>query len=46
LLSFYTAAPAGPSIILVAGALYAVSVLLGPVGGLVLRLVPRRHLEA
>jgi zinc/manganese transport system permease protein len=46
MLSFYTAAPAGPSIILVAGALYAGSVLFGPVGGLVLKLVPRRHLEA
>jgi zinc/manganese transport system permease protein len=46
MLSFYTAAPAGPSIILVAGAFYAGSVLFGPVGGLVLRLVPRRHLEA
>jgi zinc/manganese transport system permease protein len=46
LMSFYTAAPAGPAIILVAGVLYAASVLLGPVGGLVLRLIPRRHLEA
>jgi zinc/manganese transport system permease protein len=46
MLSFYTAAPAGPSIILVAGAFYAGSVLFGPVGGLVLKLVPRRHLEA
>jgi zinc/manganese transport system permease protein len=46
LLSFYTAAPAGPAIILVAGALYAGSLLFGPVGGLVMRLVPRRHLEA
>jgi zinc/manganese transport system permease protein len=33
-------------VILVAGALYAVSVVFGPVGGLVWRLVPMRHLEA
>ena len=37
---------AGPAVILVAGGLYAVSVIFGPVGGLVWRLVPMRHLEA
>ena len=46
LLSFHSAAPAGPAIILVAGALYVGSVLFGRVGGLVRQLVPRRHLEA
>jgi zinc/manganese transport system permease protein len=38
--------PAGPAIILTAGVVYAVSVVLGPVGGLRRRLVPGRHLEA
>ena len=46
LLSFHTGAPAGPAIILVAGALYAVSVLFGPVGGVLRQLFPGRHLEA
>jgi zinc/manganese transport system permease protein len=46
LLSFHSAAPAGPAIILVAGALYAGSILLGRVGGLARQLVPRLHLEA
>ena len=38
--------PAGPTIILAAGALYALSVVAGPVGGLVWLALPRRHLEA
>jgi zinc/manganese transport system permease protein len=46
LVSFHAAAPAGPAIILVAGVIYAASVLLGTVGGLARRLLPRRHLEA
>lgn len=46
LVSFHTAAPAGPTIILVAGALYAASVLFGRVEGVILRFIPRRHLEA
>lgn len=46
LLSFHAGLPAGPAIILVAGAFYAVSVLFGRVGGLLRKLVPRRHLEA
>ncbi|HSI41699.1 MAG TPA: metal ABC transporter permease [Xanthobacteraceae bacterium] len=46
LVSYHWGAPSGPAIILVAGAVYAVSVLLGPVGGLLPRLAPRRHLEA
>jgi zinc/manganese transport system permease protein len=33
-------------VILVAGCLYAVSVIFGPAGGLIWRLVPMRHLEA
>jgi len=46
LLSFHTAVPAGPAIILVTGAIYVGSVLFGRVGGLVQQLMPRRHLEA
>ena len=38
--------PAGPAIILAAGAFYALSVAVGPVGGLIWLLLPRRHLEA
>ena len=46
LLSFHNGIPAGPAIILVAGALYVVSVLFGQVGGLVRQALPQRHLEA
>jgi zinc/manganese transport system permease protein len=46
LVSFHTAAPAGPAVILVAAALYVLSVLFGSVGGLMRRAFPRRHLEA
>ncbi|HXL67589.1 MAG TPA: metal ABC transporter permease [Xanthobacteraceae bacterium] len=46
LVSYHAGVPAGPAIILTAGAVYAVSVVLGPVGGLRRRLVPGRHLEA
>jgi zinc/manganese transport system permease protein len=45
-LSFHTGVPSGPAIILIAGALYVVSVLFGRVGGLVRQLFPGRHLEA
>jgi len=38
--------PTGPAIVLAAGALYLVSMLIGPRGGLLRRLVRRRHLEA
>jgi zinc/manganese transport system permease protein len=46
LLSFHTSVPSGPAIILVAGVLYAASVLFGRVGGLVRQAFPGRHLEA
>jgi zinc/manganese transport system permease protein len=46
LLSFHANLPSGPAVILVAGALYAVSVIVGPVGGLLWLALPRRHLEA
>ncbi|SFN70294.1 zinc/manganese transport system permease protein [Bradyrhizobium sp. Ghvi] len=45
-LSFQTRVPSGPAIILVAAALYVVSVLFGSVGGLVRQVFPGRHLEA
>jgi zinc/manganese transport system permease protein len=46
LVSYHVGVPAGPAIILTAGVVYAVSVVLGPVGGLRRRLAPGRHLEA
>jgi zinc/manganese transport system permease protein len=46
LLSFHGGVPAGPAVILVAAALYVLSVLFGRVGGLVQQFMPRRHLEA
>ncbi|WP_029353453.1 metal ABC transporter permease [Bosea sp. 117] len=46
LVSYHSGAPSGPAIILVAGLAYALSVLVGPVGGLLPRFMPRRHLEA
>jgi len=46
LLSYHGGIPSGPAVILVAGVLYAISVLFGRVGGLVHQLFPGRHLEA
>lgn len=46
LVSYHENLPSGPAIILVAGALYALSVLLGPAGGLIWLVLPQRHLEA
>jgi zinc/manganese transport system permease protein len=46
LLSYHAGLPAGPGIILFAGALYCGSVLFGACGGLLSGLVARRHLEA
>jgi zinc/manganese transport system permease protein len=46
LLSYYANVPTGPAIVLLCGAFYFVSMLLGPSGGLIWSLVPRRHLEA
>jgi zinc/manganese transport system permease protein len=43
-LSFHADVPSGPAIVLIAGAAWAVSVLAGPVDGLLPRLVRRRHL--
>ena len=46
LASYHANLPSGPAVILVAGVLYAVSVIVGPVGGLIWLRAPRRHLEA
>jgi zinc/manganese transport system permease protein len=45
-LSAYAAVAAGPAIILVAGAIYACSVLFGRVDGVLHRAFQGRHLEA
>jgi zinc/manganese transport system permease protein len=46
LLSFHAELPAGPAIILAAGAVYLLSLLFGPEGGLLWLVRPGRHLEA
>ncbi|WP_092043788.1 metal ABC transporter permease [Methylobacterium pseudosasicola] len=45
-LSYHLDLPSGPAIVLAAGALYLVSMLAGPRGGLLRRLIRARHLEA
>jgi len=44
LVSYHADVPTGPAIVLIAGAAWAVSVLAGPVDGLLPRLLRRRHL--
>lgn len=46
LVSFHAGLPSGPAIVLAAGALWLVSLLFGARGGLLLRALPLRHLEA
>ena len=46
LLSYHFSLPSGPAIILVAGLVYGLSLVLGPVGGLAARAFPSRYLEA
>jgi zinc/manganese transport system permease protein len=46
LVSYHANLPSGPAVILVAGVIYAVSIIVGPVGGLLWQALPRRHLEA
>lgn len=46
LISYHFNLPSGPAIILVAGAIYLLSLLFGPAGGLFWLAMPRRHLEA
>ena len=45
LLSFHYSLPSGPAIILVAGFGYGMSLIFGPVGGLIAQTLPRRHFE-
>lgn len=45
LLSYHYSLPSGPAIILVAGIIYALSVFIGPVGGVIPQILPRRHFE-
>ncbi|MBN9149515.1 MULTISPECIES: metal ABC transporter permease [unclassified Nitrobacter] len=45
-LSFHSKVPSGPAVILVATALYVMSVLFGSVGGMLRQLFPAPHLEA
>ena len=46
LLSYYANLPTSPAIILMAGAGYLISMLLGWKGGVLWQLMPRKHLEA
>ncbi|MEM1265771.1 MAG: metal ABC transporter permease [Pseudomonadota bacterium] len=46
LLSYHYSLPSGPAIILVAGIAYSLSLVFGPVGGLVAQALPRRTVEA
>lgn len=46
ILSYDYGLPSGPAIIMVAGAVYLASMLLGPVGGLLTERLPRRHRTA
>ncbi len=46
LISYHADLPSGPTIILVAGVFYALSLAFGPVGGLLWLALPQRHLEA
>ncbi len=46
LMSYHLSLPTGPAIILVAGGIYAASVILGVQGGLMARYLPRPHLQA
>ena len=46
LLSYYANLPTSPAIILMAGAGYLISMLVGWKGGVLWRLLPRKHLEA
>ena len=45
LISYHYSLPSGPSIILVAGIFYGISLIFGPVGGFVAQAMPRRHFE-
>ena len=46
LLSYHFSLPSGPAIILVAGIAYVLSIVVGPVGGLVARIQPQPNIES
>ncbi|MBM3543629.1 MAG: metal ABC transporter permease [Alphaproteobacteria bacterium] len=46
LISYYANLPTGPTIILICGVFYLLSVLVGVKGGLIWGFMPRKHLEA
>jgi len=46
LLSYHVSLPSGPAIILVAGGLYALSLIFGSQGSLLVRYLPRPHLQS
>ena len=46
LVSYYVNVPTGPAVILACGAFYLLSMLVGVRGGVLWRLMPRKHLEA
>lgn len=46
IISYHAGLPSGPLITLIAGFLYLLALIFGPAGGLLRRIVPRRHLEA
>jgi zinc/manganese transport system permease protein len=46
LLSYHVSLPSGPAIILVAGGLYALSLIFGSQGSLIVRYLPRPHLQS
>ena len=46
LVSYHFNLPTGPAIILLSGIFYVLSMLLGPKGGVLWQLLPRKHLEA
>ena len=46
ILSYHAGTPTGPTIILSAGGIYLLSILFGQRNGLILRLMPRKHLVA
>jgi zinc/manganese transport system permease protein len=43
LLSYHINVPSGPSIVLVAGGIYAVSLVFGRQGSILARYLPRKH---
>ncbi|WP_136443926.1 metal ABC transporter permease [Pacificoceanicola onchidii] len=46
LLSYHYGLPSGPAIILVTGILYVLSLIFGPIGGVLAKVLPRRHYQS